>query len=38
LQKLRIDMSFPAYDATRRFLDAAARSGIENALALRQLA
>jgi transcriptional regulator with XRE-family HTH domain len=31
LQELRIDMSFPADEATRRFLDAAAESGIERA-------
>ncbi len=36
LQELRIDMSFPADDATRRFLDAAAESGIEGALGIRQ--
>jgi transcriptional regulator with XRE-family HTH domain len=38
LQELRIDMSFPADDATRRFLEAAATSGIETALKRRQLA
>jgi transcriptional regulator with XRE-family HTH domain len=37
LQELRIDMSFPADEATRRFLDAAAKSGIEGALHLREL-
>ena len=31
LQELRIDMSFPADEATRRFLDAAAIEGIEGA-------
>jgi transcriptional regulator with XRE-family HTH domain len=36
LQELRIDMSFPADEATRRFLDAAAKSGIEGALGVRQ--
>jgi transcriptional regulator with XRE-family HTH domain len=36
LQELRIDMSFPADEATRRFLDAAAESGIEGALGVRQ--
>jgi len=34
LQELRIDMSFPADEATRRFLEAAAESGIECALAI----
>ena len=38
LQELRIDMSFPADDATRHFLEAAAKSGIEGALAVHQLA
>ena len=38
LQELRIDMSFPADEATRRFLDAAARNGIEGALNQPQLA
>lgn len=38
LQELRIDMSFPADEVTRRFLDAAARSGIEGALARHQMA
>lgn len=38
LQELRIDMSFPADETTRRFLDAAAKSGIEDALSVRQLA
>jgi transcriptional regulator with XRE-family HTH domain len=38
LQELRIDMSFPADEVTRRFLDAAAKSGIEDALKVRQLA
>jgi transcriptional regulator with XRE-family HTH domain len=32
LQELRIDMSFPADETTGRFLDAAAKSGIEGAL------
>jgi transcriptional regulator with XRE-family HTH domain len=32
LQELRIDLSFPADEATRRFLDAAAEGGIEGAL------
>jgi transcriptional regulator with XRE-family HTH domain len=32
LQELRIDMSFPADEATRRFLEAAAKAGIERAL------
>jgi hypothetical protein len=32
LQELRIDMSFPADETTRRFLSAAAVSGIEGAL------
>ena len=36
LQELRIDMSFPADEVTRRFLDAAARDGIEGVPALRQ--
>jgi transcriptional regulator with XRE-family HTH domain len=36
LQELRIDMSFPADEATRRFLDAAAKSGIEDVLNLHQ--
>lgn len=36
LQELRIDMSFPADEATRRFLDAAAEWGIEGALGIRQ--
>lgn len=36
LQELRIDMSFPADEATRHFLDAAAEAGIEGALDLRQ--
>ena len=31
LQELRIDMSFPADEATRRFLNAAANEGIEGA-------
>jgi len=35
LQELRIDMSFPADEATRRFLDAAAEAGIEGALGIR---
>jgi len=35
LQELRIDMSFPADEATRRFLEAASKSGIEGALAER---
>jgi transcriptional regulator with XRE-family HTH domain len=38
LQELRIDMSFPADELTRRFLDAAAKDGIEDALKVRQLA
>ncbi len=38
LQELRIDMSFPADEATRRFLDAAAKSGIGDALNLHQTA
>jgi transcriptional regulator with XRE-family HTH domain len=38
LQELRIDMSFPADELTRRFLEAAAKSGIERVLGLRQLA
>jgi transcriptional regulator with XRE-family HTH domain len=36
LQELRIDMSFPADEATRRFLDVAAQMGIEGALGIRQ--
>jgi transcriptional regulator with XRE-family HTH domain len=36
LQELRIDMSFPADEVTRRFLDAAAKDGIEGVPALRQ--
>jgi len=36
LQELRIDMSFPADEITRHFLDAAAKSGIERALKRRQ--
>ena len=36
LQELRIDMSFPADEATRRFLGAAAQAGIEAALGRRQ--
>jgi transcriptional regulator with XRE-family HTH domain len=32
LQELRIDMSFPADEATRRFLDTASQAGIEGAL------
>lgn len=32
LQELRIDMSFPSDEVTRRFLGAAAKSGIEGAL------
>ena len=36
LQELRIDMSFPADETTRRFLDAAAANGIENELGIRQ--
>ena len=36
LQELRIDMSFPADEVTRRFLYAAARDGIEGVPALRQ--
>ena len=38
LQELRIDMSFPADEATKRFLDAAAKSGIDGALNLHQTA
>lgn len=38
LQELRIDMSFPADEVTRCFLDAAAKCGIEKALKRRQLA
>jgi transcriptional regulator with XRE-family HTH domain len=36
LQELRIDMSFPADETTRRFLDAAAQAGIEGALGIGQ--
>jgi transcriptional regulator with XRE-family HTH domain len=36
LQELRIDMSFPADEVTRRFLDAAAETGIEGALGICQ--
>jgi transcriptional regulator with XRE-family HTH domain len=36
LQELRIDMSFPADEATKRFLSAAAQAGIEGALSIRQ--
>jgi transcriptional regulator with XRE-family HTH domain len=36
LQELRIDMSFPADEATKRFLDAAAETGIEGALEVHQ--
>lgn len=36
LQELRIDMSFPADEATKRFLDAAAKAGIEGALGVGQ--
>lgn len=36
LQELRIDMSFPADEPTRRFLEAAAEGGIEGALEIRQ--
>jgi transcriptional regulator with XRE-family HTH domain len=36
LQELRIDMSFPANEATRRFLEAAAEAGIEAALDICQ--
>jgi transcriptional regulator with XRE-family HTH domain len=36
LQELRIDMSFPADEATRRFLESAAEGGIEGALGIRQ--
>jgi hypothetical protein len=36
LQELRVDMSFPADEATRRFLGAAAEAGIEGALGMRQ--
>ena len=38
LQELRIDMSFPADETTRRFLDTAAKAGIEEALGLYQQA
>ena len=38
LQELRIDMSFPADEATRRFLNAAAKAGIKGALNVPQLA
>ena len=38
LQELRIDMSFPADEVTRRFLAAAAISGIEDALNSHQTA
>ena len=38
LQELRIDMSFPANEATKRFLEAAAISGIEGALSMHQTA
>jgi len=36
LQELRIDMSFPADETTRRFLEIAAKGGIEGALAALQ--
>ena len=36
LQELRIDMSFPADEATKRFLDAAAEIGIEGAVEVHQ--
>ena len=36
LQELRIDMSFPADEATRRFLEAAAKAGMKGALGVRQ--
>lgn len=36
LQELRIDMSFPADEASKRFLDTAAESGIERALDIHQ--
>jgi hypothetical protein len=36
LQELRIDMSFPGDEATRRFLEAAAEAGIEGALDICQ--
>jgi transcriptional regulator with XRE-family HTH domain len=36
LQELRIDMSFPADEATKRFLDTAAKVGIEGVLGVRQ--
>ncbi|MGC1563033.1 MAG: helix-turn-helix transcriptional regulator [Bradyrhizobium sp.] len=36
LQELRIDMSFPADEATRRFLDAAANDGIQGASGICQ--
>lgn len=38
LQELRIDMSFPADEMTRRFLEAAAKDGVEGALGVHQLA
>lgn len=36
LQELRIDMSFPADEATRSFLNAAAEAGIEGALNIQE--
>jgi transcriptional regulator with XRE-family HTH domain len=36
LQELRIDMSFPADEATRRFLESAAEDGIRGPLGVRQ--
>jgi transcriptional regulator with XRE-family HTH domain len=36
LQELRIDMSFPADETTKRLLEIAAKAGIEGALAIRQ--
>jgi hypothetical protein len=38
LQELRIDMSFPADEATRRFLESAAANGMEGALSFCQSA
>jgi hypothetical protein len=36
LQELRIDMSFPADEATRRFLERAAETGIEGTPSISQ--
>ena len=36
LQELRIDMSFPADEATRRFLERAAETGIEGTPGISQ--